>query len=121
MQIKGLLIFNTDTKMLEFFDGDIWRSLTPFPKVSNGLSLSAEEKVRLGGRLSEETTITQKGFPLNLAVGNGTFTVEGDSIESNKTLVVDNSNVSFGRLNEFTIKSGTEAVFKTTETSTNSI
>lgn len=82
---KGLVIYNTDTKSIEFYDGNTWRKLGAGGSLGAGNGLSyAAGVISLGGTLTENTTINQLGNNLSsstsgtaeLSVNNDVFKVQ---------------------------------------------
>ncbi len=83
-----------DTKKLMYWDGSIWASINPDVTASNGLTATAPN-VKLGGTLSENTTITQGNYNMVYNVsGTGYFDVQHDA--ASVLRVADGGNVGIG-------------------------
>ncbi len=76
----GLTIFNTDTKVIEYWNGTIWVSVPGLePQFSSGNGLTSKSGgyknystiVGLGGELTEPTTINLQGKTLNITQVTG--------------------------------------------------
>lgn len=108
---KGLVIYNTDTKTIEFYDGAGWRSLSKPLEFENGINRNASGDVELGGDLTEATTISQGVNPMNFTTSGGTFSVNTNVFSVNNTNVIAN-------VDNFLVKNstGTSDVFKITNT-----
>ena len=113
---KGLVIYNTTSESIEFYDGTQWRTLIdPDSKIQNGLFLAPLEKIELGGNLTEATTIAQGVSPMTFTTNGGTLSV------NTNVLAVNNSTVAVNADN-FTVKNGSTDVFKITKSgATNAI
>lgn len=108
---KGLVVYNTDTKTIEFYDGTGWRSLSKPLEFENGINRNASGNVELGGDLIEGTTISQDVNPMNFTTSGGTFSVNTNVFSVNNTNVIAN-------VDNFLVKNsaGTSDVFKITNT-----
>lgn len=110
---KGLVVYNTTTSTIEFFDGTVWRSLSKPLEFENGINRNASGQVGLGGDLIESTTISQGANLMNFTTGGGTFSVNTNVFSVNNSSVIAN-------VNNLMIKDGTGSndVFKITKTGT---
>ncbi|MCB0501526.1 MAG: tail fiber domain-containing protein [Bacteroidetes bacterium] len=93
---EGLLIYNTTDLQFNYWDGSQW---VTFPESSvvtanNGLNISGNE-VRLGGTLTQNTTISQANFSLTYDLtGTGNFYV--NDLGQTKFLVRNDGKVAIG-------------------------
>ncbi|MFV0330244.1 MAG: hypothetical protein ACK5KL_10575 [Dysgonomonas sp.] len=111
---RGLMIFNTETGSIEFFDGADWKGLSKAPTFDNGIEKDGVTgNVILGGNLREDTEISQGTNKLNFTTTTGLFTVNTDLLQ------IGSTNVTASNAN-FSINNGTNDVFKITKTSTGS-
>ena len=103
---KGLMIYNTTTSAIEFYDGTRWQSLSNnISAVINGIHRDPAAGIELGGALTENTVITQGTFAMNFPTNGGTFSVNND------VLAITNSNVSINA-DSFVVKNGSNDAFK---------
>lgn len=111
---KGLVIYNTTTATIEFYDGVNWRSLSKPLEFENGINRNALGNVELGGDLIEATTINQGVNPMNFTTSGGTFSVNTNVFSVNNTNIIAN-------VDNFLVKNsaGTNDVFKITNTAGN--
>lgn len=137
---KGLVIYNTDSKAIEIWDGEKWNKLNILI-AANGLNV-VNDTVKLGGSLKKNTTIDLGSNNLNLLsisglIGIGTndpkakLHVNGDMILSNaplmnsgvSSLVRNNTTGAVGTLEQMTltltgVAAGTKATVDMTNTLT---
>lgn len=110
---KGLTIFNTTSKTIEFWDGDEWRLLSNALSFSNGLSSDDSDsllKAKLGNTLEEDTKIEQQGHNMSFKTGDGALSINTNALHTDKSnvihdkldrffvdtvLSVDNKNITF--------------------------
>lgn len=74
---KGLMIYNTDTDWVDYWDGTKWFPVSEALIVRNGLRFD-NGKVKLGGSLIKNTTINLNGKGLNFVAATSTFRVNTD-------------------------------------------
>ena len=112
----GLMIYNTTTSAIEFYDGSQWQSLSNnISAIINGIHRDPTDGIELGGPLTESTTIAQGAYTMNFTTNSGTFSVNSDA------LAVTDNNVSVNADN-FVVKNGSSDVFKITKSgATNAI
>lgn len=76
---KGLTIYNTDTKCIEYWNGINWVKLYDFVlKGTNGTTINNNNTVGLGGSLDKETTIALQNNNINFSSTGGHFSVAND-------------------------------------------
>ena len=112
----GLMIYNTTTSAIEFYDGSQWQPLSNnISAVINGIHRDPTDGIELGGPLTESTTIAQEAYAMNFTTNGGTFSVNSDA------LAVTDNNVSVNADN-FVVKNGSNDIFKITKSgATNAI
>ena len=109
---RGLMIFNTVTGAIEFFDGSDWKGLSQAPSFGNGIRRdTGTGNVELGGELRENTIISQGQYPMNFTTNGGVFSVNSNAF------TVNNTNVASTDV-DFTVNDGTKDVFEITRTPT---
>lgn len=74
---KGLMIYNTDTDWVDYWDGTKWSPVSEALIVRNGLRFD-NGKVKLGGSLIKNTSINLNGKGLNFVAATSTFHVNTD-------------------------------------------
>ncbi|MFV0537193.1 MAG: hypothetical protein ACK5M3_07455 [Dysgonomonas sp.] len=74
---KGLMIYNTDTDWVDYWDGTKWSPVSEALVVRNGLRFD-NAKVKLGGSLMKNTTVNLNGKGLNFVAATSTFRVNTD-------------------------------------------
>lgn len=95
---KGLLVYNIKPDLTEdlieglyIWDGEKWLSLSEVIITGdNGVNITNDSNVRLGGELVEQTTITLDGNQLKFDVTSGKLTI------NDKEFVVINSKIGIG-------------------------
>lgn len=104
---KGLVIYNTESGNIEFYDGTSWRTLNFTLPAKNGVSWNTTTgKIELGGNLIESTTIEQEANKMTFNTGTGGyFNVNGSVFSVRDTYIWCNND-------NFTVKNGTNDVFK---------
>lgn len=99
----SMLVYNTNGTTGQgfyYWDGAQWvKFFTGNPLVDNGLYYNGgANRVRLGGPLVENTTITQAGFSMTYNLnGTGDFRVQDNGV--NRFLVLDNGRTAVGGAN----------------------
>ena len=90
---KGLMIYNTNTGWVEYWDGISWTPITQSLYFGNGLSAyTPDGLIGLGGSLTRNTTINLNGNNLNFLTSTATtskFTVNDD------VFTINNRNILF--------------------------
>lgn len=105
---KGLVIYNTESGNIEFYDGTSWRTLDFALPITNGLQRNATTgKIELGGELIETTTIDQGANKM-------AFTTNGGTLNINSGVVQFKDNSIDHNVDTYTIKNGADDVYKIT-------
>lgn len=74
---KGLMIYNTDTDWVDYWDGTKWSPISEALIVQNGLRFD-NGKIKLGGSLINDISINLNGKVLNFLANTSTFRVNND-------------------------------------------
>ena len=109
---KGLMIYNTSTSAIEFYDGSRWQPLSNnISAVINGVHRDPTTGIELGGALTESTTIAQGSYAMNFTTNGGAFSVNSDALAVTDNYVAINAD-------NFTVKNGASDAFKITKSGT---
>lgn len=99
LSAKGLLIYNTDTDWVDYWDGVKWSPVSEALTARNGLRFD-NGKVKLGGTLIKSTGINLNGNTLNFVTNSSTFRIntnvlqlKGSDIKFQPTKFSVNTNV----------------------------
>ena len=88
-EANGLVIFNTTTGKLEYWDGSRWVAL-PITLAENGLSLASNGGIKLGGTLIENTHLSGGEQNLYFDLSTGSFII------NQSALVFKNTGIGVG-------------------------
>lgn len=104
----GLVIYNTDTKQVEFYDGSKWRGFANAAYPTNAVTTNAVTgNLELGGKLTKDTEINLNNNSLDIKTGS-----VNNVIINNDDLSVNDINIT-SNVNSFAIKDGSSNdVFK---------
>lgn len=84
---RGLMVFNTDTKQVDYWDGSSWTRVPESLIVRNGLWMDGGT-AKLGGSLTRNTSIDLNAYTLNLKNNQATFSVNTNVFRLNEEDIV---------------------------------